>query len=60
MNFKDNDEVYVIFGLEVKYEEYQNSEHFALCREHNSTELSIDDLIGLVEIATKKLNIRKW
>ena len=43
-NYKNGDIVYVPFVLEVKYEEYKDGVHYALCREHNSTELVFKDL----------------
>ena len=48
-NYKNGDIVYVPFVLEVDYKEYDNGSHYALCREHNSTELVFKDL----EIAKK-------
>ena len=43
-NHKNGDIIYVPFILEVKYEEYEGGVHYALCREHNSTELVFKDL----------------
>ena len=43
-NHKKGDIVYVPFVLEVSYEEYKDGTHYALCREHNSTELVFNDL----------------
>ena len=43
-NYKNGDVVYVPFVLEVRYEDYKDGTHYALCREHNSTELIFKDL----------------
>ena len=42
-NYENGDTVYVPFILEVDYKEYTDGTHYALCREHNSTELVFKD-----------------
>ena len=55
-NHKNGDIVYVLFVLEVDYKEYDNGSHYALCREHNSTELVFKDLETAKKIAEKLHN----
>ena len=43
-NYENGTIVYVPFTLEVYYKEYKDGTHYALCREHNSTELVFKDL----------------
>ena len=56
MNYKNGDIVYVLFVLEVDYREYDNGSHYALCREHNSTELVFKDLETAKKIAEELHN----
>jgi hypothetical protein len=55
-NYKNGDIVYVLFVLEVDYKEYDDGSHYALCREHNSTELVFKDLETAKKIAEKLHN----